>query len=243
MASAGVRTAELSKHSRMRPNATTTKIASQPQQLPRTPARIVSSISLDTLDCLEPTSNCPGRRHRSHAGIRLLCPSRATTSFAFHRPLLEREAIPTRETLRRNWPPLTQGHAKLEPRAPVAMALPRAGGGDVTSTTRNVFGRLSPSTATLLMAVAFAPMAVGHEHEEGNIPEGSTVSAEPLVRLLDLERGEGELTGWVGHDAMDSHLHPDAGLWDTVPRGHGVGCKSLALESRSRYGWLTRRRR
>lgn len=232
MASAGVRTAELSKHSRMRPNATTTKIASQPQQLPRTPARVVSLISPNPLDFLEPTSKLPGRRYRSNAGIRLLCIPRVRRLFSRSIDDCEREAIPTRETLRRNWPPLAQGHAKLEHRAPVAMALPRAGGGDVTSTTRrNVFGRLSPSAATLLLAVAFAPMALGHEHEEGNIPEGSTVSAEPLVCPLDLEsRGEGELTEWLGHDTMDSHLHPDVGLWDTVPRGHGVGCKSPALK-------------
>jgi hypothetical protein len=112
------------------------------------------------------------------------------------------------------------------------MALPGAGGGDVTSTTRrNVFGRLSPSTAALVLAVAFAPMTLGHEHGEENIPEGSTVSAEPIVCQLDLSsRGERVLTEWVGHDAMDSHLHPDAGLWDTVPRRHGLGCKSPALK-------------
>lgn len=59
MASAGVRTAELSKHSRMRPNATTTKIASQPQQLPRTPARVVSLISPNPLDFLSRHPNYP----------------------------------------------------------------------------------------------------------------------------------------------------------------------------------------
>jgi hypothetical protein len=44
--------------------------------------------------------------------------------------------------------------------------------------------RLSPATATTLLAAAFFPMAFGHggHHEENKIPEGATISPEPLVR-------------------------------------------------------------
>ena len=61
------------------------------------------------------------------------------------------------------------------------MALPSAGRGHVAPRRRIDLGRLSSSTLTALVAAAFLPMAFGHDHEEGNIPDGETVSADPIV--------------------------------------------------------------
>jgi len=41
---------------------------------------------------------------------------------------------------------------------------------------------ISTSTATVaLLAAAFLPMAQGHEHGDDKIPEGATISLEPIV--------------------------------------------------------------
>ncbi|KAK0652830.1 hypothetical protein B0T16DRAFT_406881 [Cercophora newfieldiana] len=65
------------------------------------------------------------------------------------------------------------------------MALRLAGRGPVASPLRRIdFGQLSATTVTAILAAAFLPMALGHEHDEGNIPDGETVSAEPIDTTL-----------------------------------------------------------
>lgn len=60
------------------------------------------------------------------------------------------------------------------------MALRLPGRSDVPSLLR----QLSSTTVTAIAAAAFLPMAFGHEHDEGNIPEGETVSADPIDTTL-----------------------------------------------------------
>ena len=145
----------------------------------------------------------PDQLYRSLAGIRLRCPHSRVTLLS--RSIDDRSSTNALnwETLRHDWPPPAHGNAKVEPSAPVTMALFAASGGNVASPDRrNTLGRVSSSTAALLLAVAFAPMASGHEHGEENIPEGSTVSAEPIV-CLQYVRG----TGVMGADRMARTPH------------------------------------
>lgn len=43
--------------------------------------------------------------------------------------------------------------------------------------------RIAPATAGIVLAAAFVPIALAHGgHEENKIPEGETISLDPLVR-------------------------------------------------------------
>jgi len=44
--------------------------------------------------------------------------------------------------------------------------------------------RLSSPLVTIVVAASVLPMALGHDHHEDAIPEGETVSGEPIVRLV-----------------------------------------------------------
>ncbi|KAK0720294.1 hypothetical protein B0H67DRAFT_484990 [Lasiosphaeris hirsuta] len=56
---------------------------------------------------------------------------------------------------------------------------------DVASPSRRIaLGRLSSSAAKIALAAAFIPMAYGHEHGEENIPDGMTVSVDPIDATL-----------------------------------------------------------
>jgi len=107
------------------------------------------------------------------------------------------------------------------------MALRPAGQSDDASPLRRIgFGQFSSTAVTAVLAAAFLPMAFAHEHEEGNIPEGATVSVDPIVRLHIRGRAGRELMlmgDTTGYDAMGSHLCADAGVWDIIPRGDGSG--------------------
>ena len=83
--------------------------------------------------------------------------------------------------------------------------------------------RLSRSAATVVLAAAFLPMALGHGgHEVDKIPEGETISLEPIVRWQFTDSASvAGVDDFAGHDTMDSHLSSDARLWHPVPTGDG----------------------
>lgn len=99
----------------------------------------------------------------------------------------------------------------------------RVGQGHGPSTASRLGLRLSHSAATVLLAAAFLPMALGHGgHEMDKIPEGETISLEPIVRWQHV--GSGGVAGaddFAGHDTMGSHLSSDARLWHPVPARDG----------------------
>lgn len=66
-----------------------------------------------------------------------------------------------------------------------AMSLRAAGWGDGPSSVPRLPGlRISQTTACIALAAAFAPMALGHGgHEVDKIPEGATISVDPIVGL------------------------------------------------------------
>ena len=83
--------------------------------------------------------------------------------------------------------------------------------------------RLSRSAATVVLAAAFLPMALGHGgHEVDKIPEGETISLEPIVRWQSTNSASvAGVDDFAGHDTMDSHLSSDASLWHLVPTRDG----------------------
>lgn len=97
------------------------------------------------------------------------------------------------------------------------------GQGHGPSTSPRLALRLSRSAATAVLAAALLPMALGHGgHEVDKIPEGETISLEPIVCWL--HAGSWGIAGVdevAGHDTMDSHLSSDARLWHPVPARHG----------------------
>lgn len=97
------------------------------------------------------------------------------------------------------------------------------GQGHGPSTSPRLALRLSRSAVTVALAAAFLPMALGHGgHEVDKIPEGETISLEPIVCWLHAGAwGAAGVDDVAGHDAMDSHLSPDARLWHPVPARHG----------------------
>jgi hypothetical protein len=48
--------------------------------------------------------------------------------------------------------------------------------------------RVSPALVTFALTTAFLPMALGHGgHDENKIPEGQTISLDPIVGWRNLE--------------------------------------------------------
>ena len=63
-----------------------------------------------------------------------------------------------------------------------------AGGGQGAMSSSSSIGqllpRLSSRAITALLVAAVIPMANGHDHDAENIPEGATISGDPIVCLL-----------------------------------------------------------
>lgn len=91
---------------------------------------------------------------------------------------------------------------------------------------------MAPSSALLLLSAAL-PLALGHGHDSSKIEDGKTISADPIVRgtldsdcwersgcLFAHDTAASDSLG-VGHDIMDTHLHPDGRLGSHLPAGHG----------------------
>lgn len=79
----------------------------------------------------------------------------------------------------------------------------------------------------LLSMAAFSSLANAHDHHEGEsqIPEGQTISVEPLVSLEGMRNllplNHADVAVLVGYDTMDPHYDSNAGIRHHLPDRHG----------------------